>query len=167
MAGKGVHSPFPGGRSIVGSAPAVVLALRRLHHCSLVRSDAHFRQISLKRGCTVRTGDGADIAVWADQNPFAGRKGIGVLEMAALIHDIAVRADDMNTQPGPGGKSSVVRFVAKQCPVRSLEQRKEASRLACRRPRWPDADAGSLHSPGLSTGAGVARGPGAARAARP
>ena len=78
--------------------------------------------MALEHAYIVRADDGADIAVWENENPVAGRQSIGVVEMAPVIHQIAVRADDRNTQPGPWRKSGVVSLVAEQCPVGSPEQ---------------------------------------------
>jgi hypothetical protein len=46
--------------------------------------------------------DGAHIAVWADQDPFAGTQAVGDLEVSLPVRQIAVSADAVNVQAGLG-----------------------------------------------------------------
>lgn len=61
---------------------------------SLRRGDPNRCEISVKRRYLRGSDDGADVAVRPDQHPLAGRQAISVLEVTAIIYQIAARTDN-------------------------------------------------------------------------
>src|ERR1041384_2936813 len=98
--------------------------------------EAHPRQIALQCCDLTGPGDRADIAVRANQHPLAGQQAVGIFEVSAIIDQLAMRADDTDAQPRPWRENGTVAFVADQCPMRTLKQRKQAGRRSTRAAHW-------------------------------
>ena len=90
----------------MGRSATVSARMLRLSQSIIPRSDANLSQILVKSWNLAGRDDRTDVAVRADQHQVSGRDAVSVAHTAAIIDDIAARADGMADE-APGERRRV------------------------------------------------------------